>query len=86
MGSLTDGNSCQSLLARQMAKAFYDIPIAVTVLDGKTYGAYIGNWKPYELPAHQPMIAALAIEMGLFKPERDGEIDGKPVKWWMNRR
>jgi len=79
-------HSCQSILARRMAEQFHDIPIAVTVLDDKVYGAYIGNWEPYELTAYQPMVATLAIEMGLFKPERDGEIGGLPVKWWRNRR
>jgi len=82
---MEDGHSCQSILAIRMAEQFLDIPIAMTVLDDKVYGAYIGNWEPYELTAYQPMVATLAIEMGLFKPERDGEIDGKPVKWRMNR-
>lgn len=82
---MDDGNSCQSILAQRMAEKFLDIPIAMTVLDGKVYGAYIGNWEPYVLPAYEPMIATLAVEMGLFKLECDGEVDGAPVKWWMNR-
>ncbi len=87
---MCDGHTCQTILAQRMAKEFYDIPIAVTVLHdsagAKVYGAYIGNWKPYELPAYSPMVAALAIQMGLFKPVGDSEIDSKPVKWWMNKR
>ena len=75
----------QASLAQAMAGKFYDIPIAMTVLNGKVYGAFIGNWKPYTLPA-DVAVASLAIEMGLFKPEQDGEIEGTPVKWWMNRR
>jgi len=71
--------------AQAMAGKFLDIPIAMTVLDGKVYGAYIGNWKPYTIPADFAT-ASLAIEMGLFKPEKPGDIDGKPVQWWMNKR
>jgi len=71
--------------ARVMAGKFYDIPIAMTVLDGKVYGAFIGNWKPYAIPA-DVATATLALEMGLFKLEKEGEIDGKPVQWMMNRR
>jgi hypothetical protein len=80
------GHSCQTILARRMVEKFYDIPIAVTVFEGKTYGAYIGNWAPYELPAYAPMIAMLAISMGLFKDQTPGEIAGKPVVWWRNKR
>ena len=80
------GHTCQTILARRMAEKFYDTPLAMTVLDGKVYGAYIGNWQHYDLPAYQPMIATLAMQMGLFKVERQGEIDGKVVYWWMNRR
>jgi len=75
----------EATLALRMAEQVYDIPIAVTVLDGKVYGAYTGTWQPYELATYDPAVAALAIEMGLFQPERDGEIGGKPVKWWTNR-
>jgi hypothetical protein len=83
---MTDtGNSCQSILARRMAAEFFDIPIAVAVLDGKVYGAYIGNWEPYDLK-YEPMVAVLAIEMGLFNVSQPGEIGGKPVVWWRNRR
>lgn len=81
-----DGYTCQSILAHRMAEKFYDIPIAVTVLDDKVYGAYIGNWQPYELNSYQPMVATLAFEMGLFKSERDGEVNGVAVTWWMNKR
>lgn len=81
-----EGDSCQSILARRMAAEFFDIPIAVTVLDGKVYGAYIGNWEPYELPAYDPMVAGLADAMGLFAHSQPGEIDGKPVVWRMNKR
>ena len=80
------GYTCQTILARRMAEKFYDIPIAVTVYDGKTYGAYIGNWAPYELTAYQPMIATLAIQMGLFNDQTPGEIAGQPVVWWRNKR
>jgi hypothetical protein len=80
------GYSCQTILARRMAEKFYDIPIAVTVFEGKTYGAYIGNWAPYEIPAYQPMIATLAIQMGLFNDQTPGDIAGKPVVWWRNKR
>ena len=80
------GYSCQTILARRMAEKFYDIPIAVTVFNGKTYGAYIGNWAPYELPAYEPMIATLAIQMGLFNKSEMGEIGGKSVTWWRNVR
>jgi hypothetical protein len=83
---MEDGHSCQTILARRMAEQFYDIPIAVTVFGDKVYGAYIGNWKPYELTAYTPMIATLAIEMGLFSNSQPGEIDGKEVTWWRNRR
>lgn len=88
MDSLTehDGHSCQTILAQRMAQRFYNIPIAVTVLDGKVYGAYFGNWKAYDLPAYDPMVATLAIEMRLFNDSRIGEIDGKQVTWWINRR
>jgi len=71
--------------AQEMARKFLDIPIAMTVLNGKVYGTYIGNWKPYTIPADFAT-ASLALEMGLFTPTRDGEIDGQPVKWYMNRR
>jgi len=71
--------------AQEMARKFFDIPIAMTVLNGKVYGTYIGDWKPYTIPADFTT-ASLALEMGLFTPMHDGEIDGQPVKWWMNRR
>ena len=71
--------------AQVMAGKFLDIPIAMTVLEGKVYGAFIGNWKPYTIPA-DAATATLAIELGLFKPETTGEIDGKPVQWFMNKR
>ena len=81
------GHTCQTILARRMAEKFYDIPIAVTVFDGKTYGVYIGNWSaPYDLPAYEPMIATLAIQMGLFNEQTPGEIAGQPVTWWRNKR
>lgn len=88
MDKLTEhaGNSCQNILAHRMAENFRDIPIAMTVLDGKLYGAYIGNWKPYDLPAYDPMVASLAIEMGLFNEQQPGEIGGKAVIWWRNSR
>jgi hypothetical protein len=73
-------------LAQRMAEEFHDIPIAMTVLNGKVYGAYIGNWEPYELPAYEPRVANIAIGLGLFKTEALGEIDGEPVKWWRNKR
>jgi hypothetical protein len=83
-------SGCNSVLAQQMAKKFYDIPIAVTVLfdpaGAKVYGAYIGDWKPYELPAYSPLVATLAIEMGLFNDSTPGEINGEPVTWWRNKR
>jgi hypothetical protein len=69
-----------------MVEQFRDIPIAVTVLGGKVYGAYIGNWEPYELTAYVAADAALAIETGLFNDSQPGEIDGKPVTWWRNKR
>lgn len=80
------GHSCQTILAQRMAEKFYDTPLAVTVFEGKTYGVYIGDWKPYELTAYQPMIAMLAIQMGLFNQATQGEIDGKSVTWWRNVR
>ena len=80
------GHTCQTILARRMAEKFYDTPLAVTVFEGKTYGAYIGNWMPYDLPAYQPMIAQLAIQMGLFNNQTPGEIEGQPVVWWRNVR
>jgi hypothetical protein len=83
---MEDGHTCQSILARRMAAEFYDIPIAVTVLDGKVYGAYIGNWEPYELTAYDPMVAGLANMMGLFNYSQPGEIGGKSVVWRMNKR
>jgi hypothetical protein len=79
------GYTCQTILAQRMAKQFHDIPVAMTVLDGKVYGAYIGNWQPYPLQ-HEPMIAILAIQMNLFNDQTPGEIDGKPVIWWRNKR
>ena len=71
--------------AKKFAADFYNIPIAVTVHGGNVYGAYIGNWEPYDL-RFDPMEAQHAIEMGLFTVEREGELNGFPVKWWMNRR
>lgn len=71
--------------AEVMAGKFLGMSVAMTVLNGKVYGTRIGNWKPYSLPA-EAATALLAIELGLFKPFCDGEIDGQPVQWWMNRR
>jgi hypothetical protein len=71
--------------AKKFAADFYNIPIAVTVHGGNVYGAYIGNWEPYDL-RFDPMAAQQAFEMGLFTVEREGELNGFPVKWWMNRR
>lgn len=86
MDCLEAGHSCQTILARRMAQKFYNIPIAVTVFEGKCYGAYIGNYEPYDLPAYDPMIATLAIQMGLFNDTKIGEINGKRVTWYLNRR
>jgi hypothetical protein len=70
-----------------MADQFYDIPIAMTVLDDKVYGVYFGgDLPPYELPVYPPMVATLAIEMGLFNDSQPGEVHGKPVTWWRNKR
>ena len=71
--------------AKEMAEKFFDIPIAMTVLDGKVYGAYIGDWKPYTIPA-TAAVAVLAIETKLFNYSQPGQIDGKLVTWWMNKR
>ncbi len=79
------GYTCQTILARRMAEKFIDTPIAMTVFEGKVYGAYIGNWKPYVIQ-YEPMIATLAIEMGLFNKSEAGEIDGKPMTWWRSVR
>ncbi len=87
---MCNGHTCQSILAQKMAKEFFDIPIAVTVLfdpaGAKVYGAFVGNWEPYELPAYTPMVATLAIEMGLFNDSQPGKINGESVTWWMNKR
>lgn len=75
----------RKMLANKMSDGFLNIPIAVTVLDGKVYGAYTGNWEPYGLPNYDPEVVTLAINMGLLQAEREDEIGGKPVTWWMNR-
>jgi hypothetical protein len=80
------GHTCQTILAQKLADAFYNIPIAVAVIDGKTYGAYIGNWEPYELPHYDPMIATLAFEMKLFNDVYLREHNGARVTWYMNKR
>jgi hypothetical protein len=80
------GHTCQTILAQRMADKFYDIPIAVAVIDGKCYGAYIGNWEPYELPAYDPMVATLAFEMKLFNDTYLREFNGQRVMWYMNKR
>jgi len=72
--------------AQQLAQKFYDIPIAMTVLDGKVYAAYIGDWKAYDLPYTDPVVAQSAIEQGLFNKQETGEIAGKPVTWYRNVR
>lgn len=76
----------RAVLARRMAEQFYNIPIAMTVLDGRVYGAYIGNFEPYDLPAYDADVASLAIQMRLFNDTYVGEIGGTPVIWWMSKR
>jgi hypothetical protein len=73
------------ILALRMAQDFRDIPIAIAVLDGKVYGAYIGNYEPYDLK-YDPIVATMAIETGLFNDQTPGEVNGKPVTWWRNKR
>ena len=84
---MDSGDTCQSILARRMAEQFYDIPIAMTVLGDKVYALYLNNvYGPYELTAYTPMVATLAIEMGLFNDSQPGELEGKPIMWWRNKR
>lgn len=83
MDSVEAGVTAQKLLAQRMAKQFHNIPIAVTVFEGKVYAAYIGNWEPYTVK-YDPTAAALAIELGLFNNTLPGKIDGKDVTWYRN--
>jgi hypothetical protein len=83
MDGVEAGVLTQKLLAQKMAKEFHNIPIAMTVFEGKVYGAYIGNMQPYTLK-HDPSSATLAIELGLFNNTLPGKIDGKDVTWYRN--
>lgn len=72
--------------AVDLVKEFYDIPVAVTVVKGSAFGAYIGNLdNPYALE-HDPQVLQLAIDKGLFNTQMPGEFRGQQITWWMNKR